>query len=221
MSETKTLVVVQAGTSEASATAMLSSQMARSVAEVAGAGNLDTVHISLRELAHDITNALVSQHKSESLKEAEEQIRTADGLIVATPVYKAGASGLFLSFFQVLDTDLLIGTPVVLAGTAGSARHSLVVDDQLRALFAYMRTYTTPTSVFATPDDFTDPALKRRSQRAARELLALVNADVQGQARTAGWGSYQHSYGSAGETETSIDLGTDLMSLATGGAYRK
>jgi len=32
------------------------------------------------------------------------------------------------------------------------------------------------------------------------------------------WPSYQHEYGSAGGTETAIDLDTDLMRLATGGS---
>lgn len=76
--------------------------------------------------------ALVSQHVGPRPQAGIDELKDADGLIVSTPVCKAGPSGLFSSFFQVLDNDLLIGTPVILAGTAGSARHALVVDDQLR-----------------------------------------------------------------------------------------
>ena len=36
--------------------------------------------------------------------------------------------------------------------------------------------------------------------------------------RERSWGSYQHSYGSAGGAEVGIDLGSDLMRLAAGGA---
>jgi FMN reductase len=32
------------------------------------------------------------------------------------------------------------------------------------------------------------------------------------------WQSYQHEFGSDGGSETAIDLGTDLMRLATGGS---
>jgi FMN reductase len=35
--------------------------------------------------------------------------------------------------------------------------------------------------------------------------------------RDASWESYQHEYGSAGGTETDIELDTDLMRLAAGG----
>ena len=53
------------------------------------------------------------------------------------------------SFVDGLDNDLLIAKLVVLAATAGSSRHALVVDEQMRSLFAYMRALTLPTSVFA------------------------------------------------------------------------
>jgi FMN reductase len=38
------------------------------------------------------------------------------------------------------------------------------------------------------------------------------------QVRDESWRSYQHEFGSAGGTETAIDLGTDLMRLAAGGS---
>ncbi|MFF9564883.1 NAD(P)H-dependent oxidoreductase [Leifsonia sp. NPDC014704] len=84
-------------------------------------------------------------------------------------MYKAGPSGLFTSFFQVLDNDLLIAKPVVLGATAGTARHALVVDGEMRSLFAFLRTMTTPTSVFASTEDWQDKALGKRIDRAARE----------------------------------------------------
>jgi FMN reductase len=138
----------------------------------------------------------------------------------ATPVYKAGASGLFTSFFQVLDNDLLIAKPVVLAATAGTARHALVVDDQLRSLFAYLRTTVVPTSLFAAPEDWSDPALNKRIDRAARELVLLMESGFARRIKDESWSSYQHEFGSAGGSETDIDLDTDLMRLATGGSAR-
>ena len=110
--------------------------------------------IDLRELATDITTALTSQLVTPKLQQAVDALGAADGVIAAAPVYKAGPSGLFTSFFHVLDNDLLIGKPVVLAATAGTARHALVVDDQMRALFAYLRTLPVPTSLFAAPEDW-------------------------------------------------------------------
>lgn len=213
------LVVVSAGTSEPSSTRLLAERVAQRVAE-RGEHHGDDVEVrvvDLRELATEITTALVTQLVGSRLQAAVDALWRADGLVVSTPVYKAGPSGLLTSFFQVLDNDLLIAKPVVLAATAGTARHALVVDDQLRSMFAYMRTITVPTSLFAATEDWNDPELTERIDRAAVELLQLVRSGFATQVREQAWGSYQHEYGSAGGTELDIDLDTDLMRLAAGG----
>jgi len=215
----KSVAVVNGGTSDPSTTGMLAGQIAESLSKLAQSSStaLELRSLELKPLAQDIMAALVTRHVSAELQQALDILRDADGLIVSTPVYKAGPSGLFSSFFQILDNDLLIGTPVVLAGTAGSARHGLVVDDQLRGLFAYMRTVTTPTGVFAAPEDWQDGELPRRAERAAGELLAFLQADLRSTIRGENWKGYQHSYGSAGGTELDIEFDSDLMRLATGG----
>jgi FMN reductase len=214
------LAGVSAGTSDPSSTRLLADRTADRVKLLADRrGHAVTVSvIELREIAADITTALVSQLVTPKLRQAITALGEADGIIAATPVYKAGPSGLFTSFFGVLDNDLLIGKPVVLAATAGTARHALVADDQMRPMFAYLRTMTAPTSLFAAPEDWSDPALNTRIDRAARELVLLLESGFAGQIKDEAWQSYQHEYGSAGGTETGIDLDTDLMRLATGGS---
>lgn len=213
------LVSVNAGTSDPSSTQMLADRIADRTVTAGAEHGLDIVlrQIDLRGLATDITNAIISQHVSPELQRALDLMRDADGLIASTPVYQAGASGLFTQFFQILDTDLLIGTPVVLAGTGGSARHSLVIDDQLRASFAYLRTLTAPTAVYAAPEDWQEKGLGSRIGRAANELVLLMRSGLREQLRGNAWGSYQHSFGSAGGAETAIDFDSDLMKLAAGG----
>jgi FMN reductase len=231
MSETFNLVVVSAGTSDPSSTRLLADQTAQRVAAIAErrGARVRTRVIDLRELATDITTALTSQLVTPKLQQAVDALGAADGVIAAAPVYKAGPSGLFTSFFHVLDNDLLIGTPVVLAATAGTARHALVVDDQMRALFAYLRTLPVPTSLFAAPEDWgaagagqfdtgEQGALNKRIDRAAFELVLLMESGFARQVRGESWQSYQHEFGSAGGTELDIDTDSDLMRLATGGS---
>lgn len=222
MSETFNLVVVSAGTSDPSSTRLLADRTAQRVTAIAGqrGATLWTRVIDLRELATDITTALTSQLVTPKLQQAIDVLGAADGLIVAAPVYKAGPSGLFTSFFHVLDNDLLIGKPTVLAATAGSARHALVVDDQMRPLFAYLRTLPVPTSLFAAPEDWGDEGLTKRIDRAAFELVLLMESGFARQVRDESWQSYQHEFGSAGGTELEIDIDSDLMRLATGGSAR-
>ena len=213
------LVVISAGTSDPSSTRLLADRTAdRAVALAARNGHQVTVSVvELREISADISTALVSQLVTPKLRQAIDTLGEADGIVVSTPVYQAGPSGLFTAFFNVLDNDLLIGKPVVLAATAGTARHALVADDHMRPLFAYLRTLTAPTSLFAAPEDWGDPALNKRIDRAALELVLLMESGFARRIKDESWSSYQHEFGSAGGTETEIDLDTDLMRLAVGG----
>lgn len=214
------LAVISAGTSDPSSTRMLADRMTTSVTKAArdAGASIRTHVIDLRELTDEIGAALVTGLKGPGLEDASKVLGEADGIIAVTPVYKAEPSGLFSSFIHVLDSDLLIGKPVALGATAGTARHALVVDGQMRSLFAFLRTLTVPTSVFAASEDWNDSALSRRVDRAAFELWVLIEAGFATRVREASWSKYQHSFGSAGGTETSVDFDTDLMKLAAGGS---
>src|SRR5215469_5335525 len=195
------LVLVSAGTSDPSSTQLLADRTADRVKALAARhGHQVTVSvIELREIAADITTALVSQLVTPKLKQAIAALGEADGIIAAAPVYKAGPSGLFTSFFGVLDNDLLIAKPVVLAATAGTARHALVADEAMRPMFAYLRTMTAPTSLFAAPEDWGDPALATRIDRAALELVLLMESGFAQAIKDQSWSSYQHEYGRSEE----------------------
>lgn len=211
----RTLVVVNGGTSDPSSTRMLADRVAQRVAHVSEEP-VDIRVIDLREIANEVTTALVAQHVGPGLRAAMDAIAAADGVVAATPVYAAGPSGLFTSFFQVLETDALIGTPVVLAATAGTARHALVADDQMRGMFGYLRAMTVPTALFAAPDDWSDAALASRIDRAALELVTLMDAGVASRIREGNATRYQTQFGSA--NDPGIRLDSDLMKLAAGGA---
>jgi FMN reductase len=232
MSETTTareplrLVLLSAGTGNPSSTRLLGDRVAQKTLDLLReAGSAATVNvIELGPLAVDIAKATVSGVKSADLQAAVERLAAADGVIAATPVYKAGISGLFKSFVDLLDNDLLVAKPVLLGATAGTDRHALVVDEQMRPLFAYMRALTPPTSVFATPDDWAAGDLGERVERAAAELAVLLRAGVGREIAERNWAAHQHEFGGnatrAERTAADVDFETDLMRLATGGSLK-
>ena len=79
-----------------------------------------------------------------------------------TPIFTASYSGLFKSFFDVLDHDALAGKPVLIAATGGTARHSLALEHALRPLFAYLRAVVVPTAVYAASEDWGAEGLDER-----------------------------------------------------------
>ncbi|WP_431678930.1 FMN reductase [Kitasatospora sp. KL5] len=173
------LVAVSAGLSQPSSTRLLADRLAGAVrAGLDGRREVETEVIELRDLAGEIANNLVTGFPGPRLRAALESVASADALIAVTPIFSASYSGLFKSFFDVLDPDALTGTPVLIAATGGTARHSLALEHALRPLFAHLRAVTVPTAVFAASEDWGPggdaEGLAPRIARAGGELADLL-----------------------------------------------
>jgi len=174
---TRTIVVLTAGLAVPSSTRLLGDQLADAVAAAVSARGeaVSFEYVEVRELAQDLASFMTSGGiATQRLTAVREQLSRADGLIAVTPVFSASFSGLFKMFIDALDTDALNAMPVLIAATAGSARHSLVLDHALRPLFSHLRAVVLPTGVFAATEDFGDAGLDERIGRAAAELANAV-----------------------------------------------
>ncbi|MFF8774166.1 FMN reductase [Kitasatospora sp. NPDC015120] len=176
------LAVVSAGLSKPSSTRLLADRLAEAtVRRLALDGReVEVTVIELRDLATDIAHNFVTGFPGAALREAVEAVTRADGLIAVTPIFTASYSGLFKSFFDVIDPDVLSGKPVLIAATGGTPRHSLALEHAVRPLFSYLRSVVVPTAVYAATDDWgttgdrlTD-GLPGRIDRAAGELAGLL-----------------------------------------------
>jgi FMN reductase len=175
----RTIAVISAGLSQPSSTRLLAGKLAEATAGHLAAGT-EVITIELRDLAHDIVNALLTGFPSAALREAIEQVLSAAALIAVTPLYSGSYNGLFKSFFDVLDPGALAGKAVLIGATGGTARHSLALEHAIRPLFSYLRAVTVPTAVFAATEDWgaaggSGEALTERIERAGAELAALVD----------------------------------------------
>jgi len=176
------IVVVTAGLSVPSSTRLLADRLAEAVHQHLADSErpVEVRTVELRELAADIANNMVTGYPSPALGNALEAVAESDGLVAVTPIFTASYSGLFKSFFDVLDKDALTGKPVLVAATGGTARHSLALEHALRPLFAYLRAVVVPTTVYAASEDWGQAAgtrsddLAARITRAGTELAALV-----------------------------------------------
>lgn len=188
------LVVLTGGVSSPSSTRMLADRLTGAVEEQlrARGEQPETTVVELRELGSDVMRAMLGGGmRSPALERANTAIAEADAVIAVTPVFSASVSGLFKSFLDVLEPGVLAGTPVLPGATAGTERHSLVIDHAMRPVLAYLGAMVVPTGVFAATSDFgtrgdTGPTgaggradggvsgLEARVRRAAEELVQMV-----------------------------------------------
>ncbi|AEM51405.1 FMN reductase [Stenotrophomonas maltophilia] len=135
--------------------------------------------IELGELAPQLAGALWRSQLPEAVERQLVAVEQADVLVVATPVYRGSYTGLFKHFFDFIDQDALVDTPILLAATGGSERHALVIDHQLRPLFSFFQARTLPLGVYATDRDFAEgrvhnEALIQRARLAVQRALPLL-----------------------------------------------
>ncbi|QCX74155.1 NAD(P)H-dependent FAD/FMN reductase [Streptomyces sp. YIM 121038] len=178
------LTAVSAGLSTPSSTRLLADRLTESAREeLTARGQTVSIEVvELRELAGAIADHLVTGFPPARLAAAIDAVTGADGLIAVTPVFTASYSGLFKSFFDVIDPAALADKPVLIAATGGTARHSLVLDHAMRPLFAYLRATVVPTAVYAASEDWGSggdaytEGLPARIRRAGGDLAALMAA---------------------------------------------
>ena len=169
------LAVITAGITQPSSTRMLADRLTEATVRALGR-DVDAVVevVDVRNVAHDLTNNVLTGFASPELQVRLDAITEADAVIVSTPIYSASYSGLFKMLIDVLPKDSMRDKPVLLGATGGTARHSLAIDHALRPLFAYLGALVAPTAVFAASEDWGSVSAGQLSDRISRAGTAFT-----------------------------------------------
>ncbi|WP_256795571.1 CE1759 family FMN reductase [Terrabacter sp. Ter38] len=175
------LAVITAGITQPSSTRLLADRLTEATVRALAGHDVSEVVVEVvdvRDVAHDLTNHVLTGFASPDLHVRLDAITEADAVVVATPVYAASYSGLFKMLIDVLPKDALRDTPVLLGATGGTARHSLAIDHALRPLFAHLGALVAPVAVFAASEDWGSVdagRLGERIERAGAAFASLVS----------------------------------------------
>lgn len=100
-----------------------------------------------------------------------EQVRAADGVVLASPVYRASLTGALKNALDLLPVDALQGKPVGILAMGGSHHHYLGVASHLRDVLQWFGALPAPTDLYLTGADFSEGV---PTDSAASELDALL-----------------------------------------------
>ncbi|MFI1159359.1 NADPH-dependent FMN reductase [Streptomyces sioyaensis] len=145
------VLAISGSPSADSTTALVAEQVARRLA-VTGH---DVRHLAVRDLP--AADLLAGRTDSPALHRTLDQVTTADGLIVATPVYKASYTGLLKAFLDLLPQSGLVGKTVLPLATGGTLAHVLTIDYALRPVLSALGARHVVTGCFLL-----DSAIERR-----------------------------------------------------------
>lgn len=135
--------------------------------------------VDVHRLGPGFTGALAREDVPPEVEQELQAVERADLLLAASPVMRASYTGLFKHFFDLVEQYALAGKPVLLAATGGSDRHALVLEHQLRPLFAYFQALTIPLAIYASSGDFDgqqilNPAIYARIEVAIDDVADLL-----------------------------------------------
>ena len=173
------IAVVSAGLGEPSSTKLLADRLRdATLRALADHGqHAEAVDVVLRPLARDIASHMLAHSASEALDAAIREVVDAEAIIAVSPTFNMSFSGLFKSFFDLIEEGQLASIPTALGATGGSVRHSMVMDTAMRPMFAYLKAQIVPTAIFAASEDWGSASgLDRRIAREGKELADLMVA---------------------------------------------
>lgn len=126
---------------------------------------------------------LFARFDSPQIQALQAHVEQADGLLIATPVYKASFSGALKTLLDVLPERALNHTVVLPIATGGSSAHMLAVDYALKPVLASLKAQEMLHGVFADDSQiaYTEqganlaPALEQRLDDALQQFLQALN----------------------------------------------
>ena len=81
-------------------------------------------------------------------------IMEADAIIIGTPIFQASIPATLKNIFDLLPVNAFRDKVVSMLVTAGSPKHYLIVETQLKPILAYMKAQIVQTYVFIEERDF-------------------------------------------------------------------
>ncbi|GAF15582.1 FMN reductase [Bacillus sp. JCM 19045] len=83
-----------------------------------------------------------------------QTLMAADAIVIGTPVFQASIPGTLKNIFDLLPVQAFENKVVSIVVTAGSPKHYLVAEQQLKPILSYMKAQLVQTYVFAEEKDF-------------------------------------------------------------------
>lgn len=143
---------------------------------------VEVVDYQVRDFAAE--DLLFARFDSPLIQTLQAHVAQADGLLIATPVYKASFSGALKTLLDVLPERALEHKAVLPIATAGSSAHMLAVDYALKPVLAALKTQEIHQGVFAVDQQIAyadegrparlEPELEARLEQALEQFHAAL-----------------------------------------------
>jgi FAD reductase [NAD(P)H] len=116
---------------------------------------------------------------SEDTRRVIELVSSADFYVIGTPVYQASVSGALKNLFDLIPVDVFRKKVIGFVATGGTFQHYLVIENQLKPIAGYFRSFVAPSYVYAHSSHFNsdnniiDDEILNRISNLAEEIISM------------------------------------------------
>ena len=103
-----------------------------------------------------------------------ESVRSADGVIIASPVYRGSITGALKNLLDHLPLEALAAKPIGIIAMGATHHHFLGADWHLRDILAWFGALVVPTSVYLVSTDFVAGELGESAKQDLKDLAGAV-----------------------------------------------
>ncbi|MEH1966443.1 MULTISPECIES: NADPH-dependent FMN reductase [unclassified Nostoc] len=141
--------------------------------------------ISVRDLpAEDL---VFGRYDSPALEQPKALLAKADGVIIATPIYKAAYTGVLKTFLDLLPQKSLTGKPVLPIALGGTIAHLLAIEYALKPVLSELGARHILATVYAVDKQIQrqadnsvllDEEIEQRLKDVLKEFVKAVEYDA-------------------------------------------
>lgn len=108
--------------------------------------------IDLKELSIEFCDGRAIADYNKDTRQLIEDFITYDAYIIATPIFQNSIPGVLKNVFDLIPPTAMKYKPVSILANGGTYQHYLVVENQLKPILDYFRSYVTPNYIYVNPE---------------------------------------------------------------------
>ncbi|GAB3049451.1 NAD(P)H-dependent oxidoreductase [Virgibacillus ainsalahensis] len=141
--------------------------------------DLEVELVDLKDYQLDFCDGRYYMDYTGDTKIVIDKVIEADAYIIGTPIYQASIPGTLKNLFDLLPVDAMMHKAVGFVASAGSAKHHLVVEHQLKPILSYLKAMVLPQYVFVEEKyyndkkEITDGEILFRLNKLAEEIVEM------------------------------------------------
>ncbi|TCP24956.1 FMN reductase/FAD reductase [NAD(P)H] [Scopulibacillus darangshiensis] len=115
-------------------------------------------------------------------REVIDAISSADFYVIGTPIFQGSMTGALKNLFDLVPVSAMRNKVMGFVATGGTFQHYLVIENQLKPIAGFFRSYVAPSYVYVNDHHFnekkelTDPDVNTRIAHLAEEVVFMHRA---------------------------------------------